>query len=66
MSDTKSHEVNNNNKQDSNNQENPENPKNPDNVAYRKNLILLKPESYGTIRMVSSQTYRSSMEELDE
>jgi len=63
MSDTKSHEVNNNNKQDSNNQENP---KNPDNVAYRKNLILLKPESYGTIRMVSSQTYRSSIEELDE
>jgi hypothetical protein len=63
MSDTGSHEVNNNHKQDSNNQEKP---KNPDNVTYRKNLILLKPESYGTIRMVSSQTYHSSMEKSDE
>ena len=59
MSDTKSYEVNNSPKQDSNYQEN------PDNVANRKNLNLRKPESYGTIRMVSTQTYTSGMEELN-
>lgn len=29
-------------------------------------LNTLKPKSYGTVRMVSSRTYKSNMEESDE
>lgn len=63
MSDINSKEVNNTKQSTDNNQQDI---KDADNAPVLKKLISLKPESYGTIRMVSSQTYKSNIEEPNE
>lgn len=59
MSDINSKEVNNTKQSTDNTQQDI---KHADNATVLKKLISLKPESYGTIRMVSSQTYKSNIE----
>lgn len=47
-------------------EKNSDNKENSGSNTAGNDLNTLKPKSYGTVRMVSSRTYKSNMEESDE